>query len=385
MAISRVKFHIPTALTFVAHGEVALMMRFDRSIPVAIKRIGGPVSLVGSENSDATPFRRERAGLQHGGLREVSILRRLHRHENIILFQSLAVGQDGLAGRQGRPIFLVFEECKVRADLPHERQLDSELTPSQFQIGQIIKERNQREMRLEICHGKLEHGIQPSANNREVKNLSWQLLCGTEYLHRCGIMHRDIKPQNLLLDKEGTLKIADFSLSREWRPRQMTTQVSTRYYRAPEILFGATRYTFSIDMWSAGVTIGELLLCKHFLYGKDTIDQLSHITHFIGTPSRRTRDEIRAMDIPKLPEKKAQSNPKPLDRNPLDKRFPRVEFGDTVDFLRGFFMWSPKKRITAAQALGKEASEYLPAVKKWWEDEPKMSRREAILKDLHGD
>ncbi|KAK7522534.1 kinase-like domain-containing protein [Phyllosticta citriasiana] len=329
-------------------------MRFDRSIPVAIKRIGGPVSLVGSENSDATPFRRERAGLQHGVLREVSILRRLHRHENIILFQSLAVGQDGLAGRQGRPIFLVFEECK-------------------------------REMRLEICHGKLEHGIQPSANNREVKNLSWQLLCGTEYLHRCGIMHRDIKPQNLLLDKEGTLKIADFSLSREWRPRQMTTQVSTRYYRAPEILFGATRYTFSIDMWSAGVTIGELLLCKHFLYGKDTIDQLSHITHFIGTPSRRTRDEIRAMDIPKLPEKKAQSNPKPLDRNPLDKRFPRVEFGDTVDFLRGFFMWSPKKRITAAQSLGKEASEYLPAVKKWWEDEPKMSRREAILKDLHGD
>jgi cyclin-dependent kinase 7 len=89
-----------------------------------------------------------------------------------------------------------------------------------------------------------------------------QMLLGLEHLHMLYILHRDLKPNNLLMDSSGRIKIADFGLARFYGSpnRNYTHQVVTRWYRAPELLYGARAYGTGIDMWAVGCIIGELLL-----------------------------------------------------------------------------------------------------------------------------
>ena len=143
----------------------------------------------------------------------------------------------------------------------------------------------------------------------------YQLFRSLAYIHAIGICHRDIKPQNLLLDPNtGILKLCDFG---RWASLSLSSFLShdsddsldsakiliagepnvsyicSRYYRAPELIFGATNYTPSIDIWSAGCVMAELMLGQPLFPGESGVDQLVEIIKILGTP---TKEQIKSMN-----------------------------------------------------------------------------------------
>uniref|UniRef100_A0A0A9WBF2 Cyclin-dependent kinase 7 n=2 Tax=Lygus hesperus TaxID=30085 RepID=A0A0A9WBF2_LYGHE len=123
-----------------------------------------------------------------------------------------------------------------------------------------------------------------------VKAYTLMTLQGLEYLHNNWILHRDLKPNNLLINSDGVLKIGDFGLAKFYGSpnRIYTHQVVTRWYRSPELLFGARMYSTGVDMWAVGCIIAELLLRVPFLPGESDLDQLTRIFHTLGTPTEQT-------------------------------------------------------------------------------------------------
>ncbi|XP_028766214.1 probable serine/threonine-protein kinase At1g54610 [Neltuma alba] len=122
----------------------------------------------------------------------------------------------------------------------------------------------------------------------QVKCYMKQLLSGLEHCHSKGVLHRDIKGSNLLIDDEGILKIADFGLATFYDPEHkqpLTSRVVTLWYRAPELLLGATYYGVGIDIWSAGCILGELLTGKPIMPGRTEVEQLHKIFKLCGSPS----------------------------------------------------------------------------------------------------
>ncbi|KAJ0093120.1 hypothetical protein Patl1_25572 [Pistacia atlantica] len=122
----------------------------------------------------------------------------------------------------------------------------------------------------------------------QVKCYMHQLLSGLEHCHNRNVLHRDIKGSNLLLDNEGILKIADFGLASFFDPNHkqpMTSRVVTLWYRPPELLLGATDYGVSVDLWSAGCILAELLAGKPIMPGRTEVEQLHKIFKLCGSPS----------------------------------------------------------------------------------------------------
>lgn len=122
----------------------------------------------------------------------------------------------------------------------------------------------------------------------QVKCYLSQLLSGLEHCHNRGVLHRDIKGSNLLLDNGGVLKIADFGLAAFYDPdrkQAMTSRVVTLWYRPPELLLGATDYGVGVDLWSAGCILAELLAGKPIMPGRTEVEQLHKIFKLCGSPS----------------------------------------------------------------------------------------------------
>ncbi|GJU36848.1 probable serine/threonine-protein kinase [Tanacetum coccineum] len=122
----------------------------------------------------------------------------------------------------------------------------------------------------------------------QIKCFMKQLLSGLEHCHKNGVLHRDIKGSNLLIDNDGILKIADFGLASFYDPRQkqpMTSRVVTLWYRPPELLLGATYYGTGVDLWSAGCILAELLAGKPIMPGRTEVEQLHKIFKLCGSPS----------------------------------------------------------------------------------------------------
>ncbi|WOL03327.1 putative serine/threonine-protein kinase [Canna indica] len=122
----------------------------------------------------------------------------------------------------------------------------------------------------------------------QVKCYMHQLLSGLEHCHNNGVLHRDIKGSNLLLDNQGLLKIADFGLATSFDPyhkHPMTSRVITLWYRPPELLLGATDYSVGVDLWSAGCILAELLAGKPIMPGRTEVEQLHKIFKLCGSPS----------------------------------------------------------------------------------------------------
>lgn len=128
-----------------------------------------------------------------------------------------------------------------------------------------------------------------------IKLYMYQLFRSLAYIHSQGVCHRDIKPQNLLLDPEtGVLKLCDFGSAKILvKSEPNVSYICSRYYRAPELIFGATDYTSQIDVWSAGCVVAELLLGQPIFPGDSGVDQLVEIIKVLGTP---TRDQIKEMN-----------------------------------------------------------------------------------------
>jgi len=177
-----------------------------------------------------------------------------------------------------------------------------------------------------------------------VKGALKMILCGVAKLHENWVLHRDLKPSNILMDTKGVLKLTDFGLSKLFASpdRKYTNQVVTRWYRAPELLFGATQYGIGVDMWSVGCIFAELMLRQPYFPGDSDIDQLSKIYSALGTP---TEEEWPGMAY--LPAY-VEFNPQP--RPPMRKTFTAAS-DEALDLLHRFLLFDPCQRISAADAL----------------------------------
>eukprot|EP00200_Dunaliella_tertiolecta_P003188 CAMPEP_0202345030 /NCGR_PEP_ID=MMETSP1126-20121109/4445_1 /ASSEMBLY_ACC=CAM_ASM_000457 /TAXON_ID=3047 /ORGANISM="Dunaliella tertiolecta, Strain CCMP1320" /LENGTH=591 /DNA_ID=CAMNT_0048936279 /DNA_START=174 /DNA_END=1949 /DNA_ORIENTATION=- len=134
----------------------------------------------------------------------------------------------------------------------------------------------------------------------QIKCIMKQLLKGLAYVHGNGVLHRDLKASNILIDSNGTVKLADFGLARTWQERQdsrLTNRVITLWYRPPELLLGAERYGPEVDMWSVGSIFAELLVGKPIFPGKEEIDQLDKIFQIMGTPTPETWPGVEKLPL----------------------------------------------------------------------------------------
>lgn len=130
-----------------------------------------------------------------------------------------------------------------------------------------------------------------------VKSYIIQTLQGLEYLHLNWILHRDLKPNNLLVNSAGILKVGDFGLAKFFgSPNRINThQVVTRWYRCPELLFGARQYGTGVDIWAVGCILAELLLRLPFLPGESDLDQLTKIFQALGTPTDENWPNVKIL------------------------------------------------------------------------------------------
>lgn len=178
----------------------------------------------------------------------------------------------------------------------------------------------------------------------DIKAYMMMTLQGLEYLHLHWILHRDLKPNNLLINSQGVLKITDFGLAKMFGSptRPLTHQVVTRWYRSPELLFGARLYGTGIDIWAVGCIGAELMLRKPFLAGDTDLSQLTKIFEVVGSPS-----ETNWPGVTKLPDYIKYSEMVPI---PLSEIFTAAG-DDFIAFISQCLVLDPTKRCTASQAL----------------------------------
>lgn len=172
----------------------------------------------------------------------------------------------------------------------------------------------------------------------------YQILRGLKYVHSAGVIHRDLKPSNILINENCDLKICDFGLARIQDP-QMTGYVSTRYYRAPEIMLTWQKYTVEVDIWSAGCIFAEMIEGKPLFPGNDHVHQFSIVTDLLGSPPSDVVDTICSENTLKFITSLPHREPVPFA-----ERFKNLK-QDAVDLLEKMLVFDPTKRITAADAL----------------------------------
>ncbi|NXS98544.1 ICK kinase, partial [Jacana jacana] len=232
-------------------------------------------------------------------LREVKSLKKLS-HANVVKLKEVI--------RENDHLYFVFEYMKEN-------------------LYQLMKERNK---------------LFPEST---VRNIMYQILQGLAFIHKHGFFHRDLKPENLLCMGPELVKIADFGLAREIRSRPpYTDYVSTRWYRAPEVLLRSTIYSSPIDIWAVGCIMAEVYTLRPLFPGASEIDTIFKICQVLGTPKKN--------DWPEGYQLSASMNfrwPQCVPNN-LKTLIPNAS-SEAVQLMRDMLQWDPKKRPTASQAL----------------------------------
>ncbi|RUS18361.1 cell division control protein [Endogone sp. FLAS-F59071] len=180
---------------------------------------------------------------------------------------------------------------------------------------------------------------------QHVKSFLSQLVHGVAYCHSHRILHRDLKPQNLLIDKMGKLTIADLGLARAFGipMRTYTHEVVTLWYRSPEILLGSRHYSTAVDMWSVGCIFAEMVTRRPLFPGDSEIDELFKIFRTLGTPNEDIWPGVTMLPDykPSFPSWQASS---------LNRTVPALG-EDGLDLLKRTLMYDPARRISAKRAM----------------------------------
>ncbi|KAA0062043.1 hypothetical protein IC582_026121 [Cucumis melo] len=237
--------------------------------------------------------------------REILVLRRLD-HPNIVKLEGLITSQTSCT------MYLVFE------------YMEHDLTGLTSRPGASFTEPQMK------CYMK-------------------QLLSGLDHCHSNGVLHRDIKSSNLLIDNNGILKIADFGLAVFFDSHStvpMTSRVITLWYRPPELLLGASKYGVEVDLWSAGCILGELYSGKPILPGKTEVEQLHKIYKLCGSPSK---DYWKKLHL----KQSTSMKPPPSYERCLRERYNDIPHS-AVDLMDTLLSIDPAGRGTAASALDSE-------------------------------
>ncbi|KAJ3299861.1 Cyclin-dependent kinase 3 [Borealophlyctis nickersoniae] len=185
------------------------------------------------------------------------------------------------------------------------------------------------------------HGLDPHL----IKSYMWQLIRGLTFCHCHRILHRDLKPQNLLIDQHGMLKLADFGLARAFGVplRTYTHEVVTLWYRAPEILLGSKHYSTAVDMWSVGCIFAEMCLRHPLFPGDSEIDEIFRIFRLLGTPNEQIWPGFK--DLPDY-----KPNFPTWSPQPLESHIKNLE-PEGIDLLKKLLAYEPSERISAKRAL----------------------------------
>uniref|UniRef100_A0A8D1N561 Protein kinase domain-containing protein n=1 Tax=Sus scrofa TaxID=9823 RepID=A0A8D1N561_PIG len=233
-------------------------------------------------------------------IREVSLLRNL-KHANIVTLHDLIHTE--------RSLTLVFE------------YLDSDLKQYLDHCGNLMSMHN-------------------------VKIFMFQLLRGLAYCHRRKILHRDLKPQNLLINEKGELKLADFGLARAKSvpTKTYSNEVVTLWYRPPDVLLGSTEYSTPIDMWGVGCIHYEMATGRPLFPGSTVKEELHLIFRLLGTPTEDTWPGVMA-----LSEFRAYNFPRYLPQ-PLISHAPRLDT-EGINLLTSLLLYESKSRVSAEAAL----------------------------------
>lgn len=179
-----------------------------------------------------------------------------------------------------------------------------------------------------------------------MQSLVFQILRAVNYLHSANILHRDLKPSNILVDSNCHLKVCDLGLARGWDESShgKTAYVTTRWYRAPEIILGDANYGSAIDIWSVGCIFAEILGGTPLFPGGNPSDQFSWIIKILGTPSESDIAPY-SKDLKDFIQRLL-----PCSRVPFYKLFPRAN-PLALDLLEKMLRFNPQKRPTAKECI----------------------------------
>lgn len=188
-----------------------------------------------------------------------------------------------------------------------------------------------------------------------IKYFLYQILCGLKYIHSAEVIHRDLKPGNILCTVNGTLKICDFGLARGIAPQflshrfgshQMTNYVATRWYRAPELILSHNNYTKAIDIWAVGCILAEFYARKPVFMGQNSLHQASEILKVLGPPNRETIVKYGStkawefFSVSKVDQKSTE----------WSKMYPFAS-PEAVSLLNHLLQWDPEKRLNVEEAI----------------------------------
>ncbi|XP_029955305.1 serine/threonine-protein kinase MAK isoform X2 [Salarias fasciatus] len=242
--------------------------------------------------------------------------------------------------------FYSWEECMNLREVKSLKMLNH---VNVVKLKEVIRENNHLYFVFEYMKENL-YQLMKDRENRmfsenEIRNIMFQVLSGLVFVHKHGFFHRDMKPENLLCMGPELVKIADFGLAREIRSKgPYTDYVSTRWYRAPEVLLRSSKYSSPIDLWAVGCIMAELYTLRPLFPGNSEVDEIFKICQVLGT--------VKKTDWPEGYQLASAMNfrfPQCVPTH-LKTLIPNAS-NEAIALMRDMLQWDPKKRPTAVQAL----------------------------------